>query len=189
MASRRYTMKRSLVGGMLLSVVVAGCAVAMSPSREAYILAHPHGFVEIAVSDASVPLIENATFDDKGVKTSSTLQKPDVCYLNVLVGSELFLDHGFVWPEGETAPFVVSSGFRFPVPVGRYKKLEVVYAGCDAESVKTSIPLEVHEGMVSSVRFDGQSLKSDGFRENHVTTLEDVVNSLNAIEELLQTGQ
>lgn len=137
-------------------VLVARSAPAQtSQERRDYILAHPHGWIEITLDDRAIPQVPSEDEDHPG------LVKPHSCSLHVELGGEPFL-RGTVYPLGDQAPYTAKSGFRFPAPVGS-TKLRVGYAGCDVEgekraTVEAEAPIVVEESRVTRIEFDGSKL-------------------------------
>ncbi len=77
---RTFVITLSLVS----SFWIAACATAVSPPREAYILAHDHGWIELTVADADVP----AALPSEG--EPYVLGPPD-CDITVWVDNERFV--------------------------------------------------------------------------------------------------
>lgn len=170
---------------LIVNFVLAGCAGAVSLPREAYILAQDHGWIEITVVDAAVPPAPPSE-DEKDYRIG-----PPSCRVDVLVNGERFLTER-VYPVGDQPPYRVETGFRFPVPVGQLT-LHVDYSWCDIgddgkpSSVSVMTPIEVREGLVSPIIFDGLSLFVEGLRDDQAVTLEKLDTRLNRIERLLET--
>jgi hypothetical protein len=170
---------------LTVNFVMAGCATAVSPPREAYILARDHGWIDITVSDSAVPAAPFST-DEK-----EYVIRPPVCTVELLLNGERFLSEG-VYPVGDQPPYRLESGFRFVAPVGQLA-LQIEYHGCDvgkdgkAGSVSITTPIEVRKNLVAPIIFDGSSLFVEGLRENEAVTLEKLDDRLNKIERLIRT--
>lgn len=164
----------------LLSLLVAGallpsCATASSDDRRAYILAHPHGWVEITISDALVPDLPATQESD------DPRQRPHSCRVSVsLDGEPILLDSAY--PTGESAPYSVSTGFRFPAPRGE-TALAFSYRGCrvangEAVPLELGAVLTIHENQTHEVVFDGVELAVRAPRPNEVVSLQDVYEAI-----------
>ena len=166
---RRFT--SVLLAGMFLS----GCATAFSEDRKAYILAHPHGWVEVTVSDLKIPDVP------QDEESKDIWVRPYSCGVSVSINEEPILRDA-AYPSGEVAPYAVSTGFRFPAPVGG-AELEFSYSRCRIEddeivSIELTASFPIEEGDIHEIVFDGISLEIQEPRPNDVVTLEDVYEEL-----------
>jgi len=145
-----------------IALVLAGL-VALADSAQAelgadrrdYILAHPHGWVEIAVDDRAIPDVPSRDEEHPG------LVRPEACRLKLELNGESFVRDS-TYPTGDKAPYTARSGFRFPAPVGR-SKLKLGYSGCDVEgeklaTVEVEASIVVEENRVTELAFDGTRL-------------------------------
>jgi hypothetical protein len=163
--------------GRLIPVIViatAACAATLE-ARTDYILAHPHGWVELSLHDVAIPSIP--TSEPK----SNQFVRPDSCDVEISLNREP-LAWGQAYPVGEQPPYSVETGFRFPAPVGP-ALFSVTYSGCDvekAQSTKTTAQLNVavEEGRVTEVHFNGTDLVADSPRDNSVVTLDDIYEAV-----------
>ena len=156
-------------------VAVVACASGPSVERRDYILAHAHGWVEVSILDADVPDVPTER-DERVV-----IERPSSCYLTVSLDREPFAGSD-VFPVGDTAPYELTMGYRFPAPVGP-AVLELRYSGCDvnegkAASVVLELPIRVEARSVSEVHFDGTALIADPLRPNRVVSLDDVYEAV-----------
>jgi hypothetical protein len=153
----------------------AACASTLQERRD-YILAHPHGWVELSVDDRAVPAVPESDGEP------DRLVRPYSCSVDVSLEREPFVN-GSAYPMGDAAPYAVKTGFRFPAPVGR-ASIAVEYRGCDGvqgeDAVTKTVELSVavEEGRVVEVHFDGEALAADPPRENPVVTLDDVYEAV-----------
>jgi hypothetical protein len=160
--------------GAAVLVGAAACA-STSIERREYILAHPHGWVELSLDDRAVPLVPESE------EKPDSLVRPESCSVYVSLDREPFVS-GSVYPVGDAPPFAADSGFRFPAPLGP-ALVTVEYAGCDVagderSSVTTELYVAVEENRVVEVHFDGEALRADPPREDRVVTLEDVYEAV-----------
>ena len=158
----------------LVTLAQTACAQS-SQERRDYILAHPHGWVEVTLDDRAIPQVPSNDEDHPG------LVKPVSCSLQVELDGEPFV-YGSVYPSGELAPYGVRSGFRFPAPIGSTQML-ISYSGCDLEgdkraTVEAAAPIVVEESRVTEVEFDGTHLAPLATRPNSVITLDDVYRAV-----------
>ena len=147
----------------------------MSQDRRDYILAHPHGWVEVQVTDQHVPLARPTKEDP------NPTHPPTYCNVKATIDGEPFLNEQ-VYPFGTVEPFQVDTGFRFPVPIGAAQLL-LTYLGCDAlpdkaPPVQTTLPVVVYEEMVTPVQFDGTTTMAGKIYENTVVTLDKIYELL-----------
>ena len=172
---------RSIIATTLLVISFSGCARAnVSKSREAYILSQPHGWIEITVTDENVPSV----LPPKELppdKMESWEPEPPSCRFLVELNNENFL-YESIFPFGDEPPYIVDTGFRFPVPVGELD-INIQYVGCDIEnedsaSISFSSTIFIEEEMVSPIIFDGTSFYFTEIQGNTVITLEDIYNKL-----------
>ena len=153
---------------------VSGCATALSPNRESYILAQPHGWIELTIVDQNVPAIPDGSGTSKA-------HRPETCAIQVTRDQEPFLDE-LLYPSGENAPYRISSGFRFPVPLGS-STLHIRYSGCRAADGKAAdsdatVDVIVATDSVTSVGFDGRAAVAVTPREDTAITLEKIYRRL-----------
>ena len=166
---------RGFASLLVLGVLLPSCATASSEDRRAYILAHPHGWVEITISDEEVPDVPPSDESD------DAWRRPTSCQLSVELNEEPFL-YGSAYPSGDAAPYSARTGFRFPAPVGE-TVLRFSYRGCrvaGGETVSVDLPalFVVEEDRTHEVVFDGVNLAVRASRPNQVVTLEDVYEAI-----------
>jgi hypothetical protein len=166
-------MKIKLLALAILFIPATACAGA-SVDRRAYILAHPHGWVELTIFDSQVPDIPPRRDDGEWGKLGD-------CSVHVYINSEPLLRDS-AYPDGEAAPYVVDTGFRFPAPVGD-SDVGLNYVGCRVEdeekaTVDSSTTLRIEEDQMHELRFDGSSLSALAPVPNEVITLEDVYEAV-----------
>lgn len=172
---------KSIMVTILLVISCFGCASAnVSKSREAYILSQPHGWLEITVTDENVPSVLPPK-DLPADKMTSWKPEPPSCFFLIELNNEKFL-YESIFPFGDNPPYMVDTGFRFPVPVGELE-LTVRYVGCDIEddargSISYSSTIYIEEKMVTPVLFDGISFYFNDNQKNNVITLEDIYNKI-----------
>lgn len=177
-----------------IMLTVLGCAkkvvANISESRKAYITSQPHGWVEVELFDDQIPSIEKPKDLPPEEAAKWKPSPPSSCHLVVYLNNEKFLSED-IFPYGDSPPYIVETGFRFPAPIGVFS-LQVYYMGCDVELVekessfdpsvrKLSSEIEIIEGYVTTVFTTGDSIKIDLPRENEVITLDDVYNHLKSI--------
>lgn len=173
---------KSLLLCLLLSTT--SCATAITRPREAYILARDHGWIELTVVDAGIP----ARVRD--IEEPPEPAEPPYCEVKLEVDGEPFLDE-VVFPKGSTPPYVVDSGFRFPVPAGTLE-LTLEYADChpvpgsEIPPRTARLPLNVAKDTVLALRYDGISLQLEQVKTEQRATLETVNAKLDAL--LQKTG-
>ena len=158
----------------LVTLAQTACAQT-SQERRDYILAHPHGWVEVTIDDRAIPQVPSNDEDHPG------LVKPVSCSLHVALDGEPFV-YGSVYPIGDVAPYGARSGFRFPAPIGS-TQLFVSYSGCDSEgdkraTVEADAPIVVEQSRVTEVEFDGMHLAPLATRPDSVITLDDVYRAI-----------
>lgn len=166
---------------------ITACAATLAVERRDYILAHPHGWVEVSIADKAIPLVPN--LDEESKKERGAWVKPERCITRVQLNEEDFV-YDSVYPLGATPPFEATSGFRFPAPVGA-ALLAITYSGCRVENekeknVQVSAMIGVEENMTLEVHFDGTQLAFDAPRPNRVVTLEDVYEALTGKREVMK---
>jgi len=160
----------------LFSFVFPSCARAISQERRDYILAHPHGWVELAFNDYQIPNIAVKE------KKKTVFVKPERCWVTVKIDDEPYFSDS-VYPFGEVEPYRVESGFRFPAPVG-LTSLRLTYSGCDvgaeeeSGSVEQLVEINVVEDMVQNLGFDGTSITTGEAAPNKAVTLEDIYDAV-----------
>lgn len=166
-------MKFKLFALAVLFIPSTACAGA-SVDRRAYILAHPHGWLELTIFDSQVPdMLQRG--DEK------VWEKPESCSVHVSINSEPLLRDS-AYPDGDTAPYVVDTGFRFPAPVGD-SHVALSYTGCRVEdeekiSVESNTRLHIQQEQVHELRFDGSSVSVMPPVPNEVISLEDVYEAV-----------
>lgn len=162
---------------VLIGVAALACASSLPIERRDYVLAHPHGWVEVRIDDRSVPLFPET--DDEEV---THWVEPPYCAVSVDIDDEEFVDHVQVFLRGERAPFRADSGIRFPVPVGRPMS-RLRWDGCRVEgdaiaSVAHELFIAVERDRVTEVLFDGAGLAASAPRADTVVTLDDVYQAI-----------
>jgi hypothetical protein len=166
---------------LLIATAALACASSLPIERRDYVLAHPHGWVEIAIDDRGVPLVpETENRDGKTVVMDWV--KPEICYASVRVDGEDYVDSTQVFPQGDRAPFRADSGIRFPVLVGM-PVLKLRWSGCrvkgeETESVEQEIFIAVERDLVTDVQFDGTQLSTAAPRADTVVSLDDVYEAI-----------
>ena len=166
---------RILWSFIVFSALLPSCATASSEDRRAYILAHPHGWVEITISDPYVPDVPPPEDSD------DPWQRPSSCGVSVKLNDEPIL-YESAYPKGESAPYSTGTGFRFPAPVGA-TDLRLSYSRCrvaDGETVshELSAVLLIEEDQTHEVIFDGAEVEVRAPHPNEVVTLEDVYEAI-----------
>lgn len=169
---------RARMLGSAILVAAVACASTLQERRD-YILAHPHGWVELSLADRGVPQVPESEDEP------DTLVRPDSCSVEVLLDREPFV-YGSAYPVGDTPPYSAVTGFRFPAPVGP-ALLAVRYRGCDVADGKASaasaeLYIGVEEGRVVEVHFDGAALAADPPRDDTVVTLDDIYQAVTGRE-------
>jgi len=158
---------------------LSGCASAISPAREAYIQAKPHGWIELNVRDSSVPLLP---IDSNNVKNEIRAPR---CNIIMNINNENYLSEHVV-AVGENAPFTIDTGFRVTVPEGS-SNVKINYIGCKLVDDKitnhvSELVIIVKKGFVVPLTFDGVVLSAGEQIENHVVTLDSINTRLKNIE-------
>ena len=166
---------RGLIVLLVIGALLPSCATASSEDRRAYILAHPHGWVEITISDALVPDVPPQSDSD------DSWQRPYSCRVHVALNGEPILRDS-AYPTGDSAPYSVSTGFRFPAPTGE-TDLSFSYTGCrlvgeEVVPVELAAVLSIQENQTHEVVFDGVELAVRAPRPNEVVSLEDVYEAI-----------
>lgn len=151
------------------------CATAASEDRRAYILAHPHGWIEVTIADPFIPDVPSR------LGSEEPWQVPESCTVKVSVNDEPFLSDR-AYPIGEHALYRADTGFRFPVSVGA-TALRFSYQDCRvAENQVVDVRLDalilVEKDKTHEVVFDGQTLETREPRPSTVVTLEDVYEAI-----------
>lgn len=166
-----------LLMAVVFSFMFPSCARAISQERRDYILAHPHGWVELSFNDYQIPSIPVKE------KKKTVFVKPEQCRVTVEIDDEPYLSDS-VYPFGEVEPFRVESGFRFPAPVG-LTSLRLTYSGCDVGekeeetgSVEQLVEINVQENMVQNLGFDGSAITTGEVTPNKAVTLEDIYDAV-----------
>jgi len=160
---------------LVFSLLLPGCATASSGDRRAYILAHPHGWVEITISDLEIPDVPPAEDSD------DPWQPPSSCGVSVELNDEPIL-YESAYPSGEMAPYSARTGFRFPAPVGP-TQVKFSYSRCrvandETVSLELSAVLLIEEDQIHEVVFDGAELAVRAPHPNEVVTLEDIYEAI-----------
>ncbi len=160
---------------LLLCVIVTACAATLPQDRRDFILARSHGWVEISVHDVDIPFLPPSK--DKPDEPLF----PSTCQVEVLLDNESFLS-SHAYPFGDAEPFRVDTGFRFPAPTG-LSDMRLSYSGCDVTDGKTtSVEIEseiqIEEGSVTEIHFNGDEITVDPPRIDTVVTLEDVYEAI-----------
>ena len=119
---------------LVMGMCLPGCATASSDDRRAYILAHPHGWVEVTISDSKIPDVP------PGEDAQDPWVRPYSCGVSVSLNEEPILREA-AYPSGDAAPYSASTGFRFPAPVGD-TELELSYRRCRVEE-GVIVPIEM----------------------------------------------
>jgi hypothetical protein len=154
----------------LLVLAPIACASTVEQRRD-YILAHPHGWVEVTVDDTAVPQVPES--DERGAPRV----RPSACSIEVRLDREPFV-YGSAYPIGNAPPYAAKTGFRFPAPVGA-ADAHLTYTGCrERAEVTAHSPVVVEEGRVSEIRFDGAQLTTLPVRDDSVVTLEDIYEAV-----------
>ncbi len=166
---------------LLIGVAAIACASSLPIERRDYVLAHPHGWVEVAIDDRAVPLVPETEVKGDEVVVKDWV-KPAICFVSVLVDGEEYVDAVQVFPQGERAPFRADSGLRFPVEVGM-PTLKLRWSGCrvkgeETTSVEDEIFIAVERDRVTDVQFDGNQLATAAPREDTVVSLDDVYEAI-----------
>ncbi len=172
-------LRLSAISVMLL--LFFACSVnAVSPSREAYILAHEHGYLEIRVLDSNV---ESEPSDDP-----AALPLPPTCRLEVTADREPLLDE-FLYPTGDSPPFTIDMGFRVPLSAKEYE-IQLEYSDCRVSldtsadngdvAIESALRVQIESGMVAELLFDGTDLSLSAVRADTAPTLARVLGQLEA---------
>lgn len=161
-------------------VVLSGCATAVSPAREAYIRAKPHGWLDITIHDQSIPARPPRENEDKDYPLS--------CRLGITINHEHYLSDE-LYPHGSTSPFTIKTGFRIAVPEG-HAKIELSYKGCKVfeNEVKTytaEVIVTIRKGYITPLLFDGTNLVEGTAELNVAVTLETINDRLKNIESII----
>jgi hypothetical protein len=166
---------------LLIGVAALACASSLPIERRDYVLAHPHGWVEIEIDDRAVPLVPETEVRD-GKLVVKDWVRPAICWVSAYVDGEEYVDGTQVFPRGDRAPFRADSGLRFPVEVGM-PTLKLRWSGCrvkgeDTESVEDEIFIAVERDRVTDVSFDGTQLSTAPPRADTVVSLDDVYEAI-----------
>jgi hypothetical protein len=167
-------MLRTFWSTLLFATLVPGCAAANS-DRRAYILAHPHGWMEVTIADGEIPAVP------PGEDSDDPWERPYSCDIRVQLNDEPIL-RASAYPTGDGEPYFVNTGFRFPVPIGAIE-LELLYASCrveDGEIVSKQFfeKLVVKEDQTHEIVFNGLNLRILEPRPDEVVSLEDIYEAI-----------
>jgi hypothetical protein len=167
-------MRRSLAFAFV-ALGFAACASTLPIERRDYILSRPHGWIEITIEDAAIPVVPVSDDDP------TRLGRPDLCRLEVLLDREPYVDAA-LYPDGDQEPFRIRSGFRIPVPVGSVS-LTGAYRGCDVADgkpgqVEYAVEVTVAESMVTELSFDGEAMHVGTTRADTAVTLERIYEAV-----------
>ena len=159
----------------LCATALAACAASLPTERRDYILSRPHGWVELSISDLAIPLVPESE------EAGAALVRPPACGVEIELDREPFVG-GAVYPNGEQAPFMASSGYRFPAPVGSVH-LALRYSDCrvaagKAAAVTAEADLAIGEGQVTEIAFDGERLAASAPRADRAVTLESIYEAV-----------
>lgn len=169
----------------IMTLLVSACATAVSPPRQAYIEARPHGWLELQVHDVAVP----AQPVDSAQSVESYKERAPHCRIRIMANSEWFLSES-LYAMGEQAPYSIQSGFRLALPVG-LTRLQVDYVNCNVNEQGLvdehyQATLTMLEGHKTVVDFDGQQLQSLPPQKDTAVTLESLQQQLHRIEQQLE---
>jgi hypothetical protein len=177
-------MKNYKVVWFIFLLVISGCATAVTPAREAFILARPHGWIELTIVDDNVPAIP--------VKDDNTLTKAQAprCSIVMSINGENYLSEQIL-ATGDNTPFSINTGFRIAVPAGN-ALLKLNYIGCKVEKGRftnyiTKVNTTVAEDFITSLSFDGMVLSTQEQRRNEYITLEAIDARLKRIESSIES--
>jgi hypothetical protein len=169
-------MKRIFLS-LLALVPLTSCASSLPVERRDYILARPHGWIELTIADSNIPEILSKDEDGKEVRL-----RPYSCSVVVEVNSELYMDLS-VYPDGAQAPFSVQSGFRIPVPTGDHT-IELGYRGYRVDpsgeraNLQSTMEISVHEDMVTDIAFGNEAFSYVGEVADEEVTLRQIMDAL-----------
>jgi hypothetical protein len=166
---------RTVTAFALVALGFAACASTLPIERREYILSRPHGWIEITIEDAAIPVVPLSDEDP------TQLGRPEYCRLEVRLDREPYVD-GALYPDGDQEPFRVRSGFRIPVPVGTVS-LTGAYLGCDMADGKPApvdyaVEVTVTESMVTELSFDGEVMSVGATRADTAVTLERIYDAV-----------
>ena len=128
------TIHRTILLSLIILFPTASCAKSIPIERRDYILSKPHGWINLTIIDTSIPNVK--VKNDNKV----SFEKPTYCTVSVKVNGEKFIILE-VFPDGPKSPYSVTSGFRFPVPVGE-QNLTINYSGCRVDEKSETMDLE-----------------------------------------------
>ena len=174
-------MNRARELASLIPLLLPCCATAASEDRRAYILAHPHGWIELTVADRSIPPIPVDSEPEDGKIDIWVI--PPHCDVQVRVNGELFIsDPAYPYPSGDEPLARVDTGFRIPAAVGA-ARIHLDYKHCRVEGDETTdvaldAEISVQENLTHEIVFDGVALHAQPPRPSSVVTLEDVYEAL-----------
>lgn len=156
----------------LLLALTPCCTVAQvaGEERRAYVRARAHGWVEITLADLAIPPVA------AGDPEAPVWVRPVQCSLSVELDGEPWFTSS-LYPQGESAPYFLQSGFRFPAPVGP-QNLRLTYSGCRATAVVLIAPLLVQPGTLYELVFDGSELDALPARPDREVSLEDIYEAV-----------
>lgn len=166
---------------LLIGLAALACASSLPIERRDYILAHPHGWVEVKIDDRAVPLVPEFETKD-GKQVVSDWVKPTYCTVSVDIAGEEYVSSVQVFPQGDRAPFRADSGIRFPVLLGT-PILKLSWRGCRVKGEKNDtvvqeIFIAVERDRVTEVQFDGATLSTSAPRADTVVTLDDLYEAV-----------
>ena len=172
-----------VLGILLIQTVFSSCVIGISPARQEYILAKPHGWIELEVADHQIPA------DPPGKDEKDYVPRPPECRVRLKIDREIFL-YDWIFPIGAAPPYTVETGFRLAVPAGP-GKLNVEYRYCDIlEGKLTTLyfqaDIDIVEGFVVPVYLDGSVMTIGAMTENETVTLEEINDRLKNIEDGLR---
>lgn len=148
-------MTRALFAAVGVLLCARSARAELSQERRDYILAHPHGWVEVVLVDRAIPQVPSSDEEHPGP------MRPVSCVVRVEIGGETFV-HGSAYPTGDAPPYRARIGFRFPVQVGG-ASVRLAYSGCDLEggklaTVEAEARIAVEADRVVELKFDGTHL-------------------------------
>ncbi len=171
-----------MICALILSI--PNCAGAITEARRSFILAHPHGWIEISVKDRHVPA--------KPLEDDRTEIVPLVCVIEAFMNNERYLSE-YIKAFGDAPPYSIDIGYRFPAPVG-YKTLNLTYSNCrvDEETnkvIRSSYPIEIEikENFMTPIEFDGERAIINDHRTNDEPSLKSINETLKRLEEQLKS--
>ena len=168
----------------VILTTLSGCVSAVSPAREAYILAKPHGWIELAVLDNTIPSRPIKSSDD----TNQSL--PPRCSLILSINGENYLSENLA-VSGSFAPYSLKTGFRISAPEGE-SLIKLNYIGCRLKdskliSISVEVTINVVENFVTPLTFNGAEIIVGAQASSTVVTLEAVDARLKNIEASIES--